>query len=1107
MSAITAPQLLKLEDVEFDSRIKEMSVKNLLETITLLQREMSKEQENFNSLSAELGNLKKSSGQYKSISKDMTASQGRLTLLMNRSMKCFSQQGNQQSKGTTDKRSSLHDSSYKNPSQNRNSEPIKSATFNKPADKVKENNNVGNGNKPSVQSGTSSSPVLTTKSSISTNGFTGVNGSENKNQAIVNNSTEVNVVNSSYTENKSLKDKDVKTTSDSKTVTHGPIHDQSNKYTSKSLDNLSRPTTKAQQGEVVKGLQTKPASKVVLSADKQMIDLDSFTDRRNLLNELKKFDKELKPVANSKSDKITEVKLNLAKSGDKRASSTLEEKVPTSQVVEKTKLFGDIKQAKKPSEIKQNTIEPKSEPKTDSKIVEKTDNKIVTKAFNQGVSDKHVMFASKLESRSDEQTKQFDDILKDVYDTDSTNDESPIDSPRENMTNFSKPFNDKENNVKKSSDTDNKIGASAEVTITEVKYNTATESSEDSLSQSSELSEDEDKFVTEFHFTGSQILAPVKNTTKPLKQATTSTKQAPEKVKPDVKPKIQQQPVPVTSSSNHGNQSSTTTTTNITSSTNDDNDEELVKDTRVKFKDWDPAKLLAKLYEVKMMPDNIEDISHKFIGMEGLMEKLPMNKKKATLLKTWKRRFFRATDGWLHYYESGNKDKPSDSLQLMGGKVEELGPRVLGVDDGRGKYLMVRVPTDIEYGQWKIALESQTADNVKATYVRPAPASIPHPKKKVIIIDIGSSAIRAGILGERATLPQVFFPSIVAIHKQTREIIVGPDALKPDVRKVSTVLEPIQPTHKIDKFDIDMTVMKEIFKKVFKDLKVDQSQYLVMLSTPQNLGDKLRGNLMRVLVDDLHVRGVCMVQQALLSLYSYNAMSGIIVDIGERLEIMPIYDGLLIDHGVSRQAYGGKKIQDSLYISLLENRYEFNSPVEKYLVRYLAEQGCYITDNYKENKEKCDKDSTSYKRIVDLQQFDLPVGAHQQVTLDYACFKSPEGFFNTDLWEMDYKNLQKQIYAAIQQCPIDSRKQMYRSVYLSGGVTTIPGFSERLEVELRKLAPPAAIVEVHASPQRYHSAYIGACSVAGMDIFEMSCVSADEWKKMGVAACKKWGTG
>ena len=34
-----------------------------------------------------------------------------------------------------------------------------------------------------------------------------------------------------------------------------------------------------------------------------------------------------------------------------------------------------------------------------------------------------------------------------------------------------------------------------------------------------------------------------------------------------------------------------------------------------------------------------------------------------------------------------------------------------------------------------------------------------------------------------------------------------------------------------------------------------------------------------------------MVPQALLALYSYNSTSGIIVDIGERMEILPIYDG------------------------------------------------------------------------------------------------------------------------------------------------------------------------------------------------------------------------
>ena len=39
------------------------------------------------------------------------------------------------------------------------------------------------------------------------------------------------------------------------------------------------------------------------------------------------------------------------------------------------------------------------------------------------------------------------------------------------------------------------------------------------------------------------------------------------------------------------------------------------------------------------------------ISMEGYMEKLPINKKKATLLKTWKRRFFKAQEGHLYYYE------------------------------------------------------------------------------------------------------------------------------------------------------------------------------------------------------------------------------------------------------------------------------------------------------------------------------------------------------------------------------------------------------------------------------------------------------------------------
>ena len=67
--------------------------------------------------------------------------------------------------------------------------------------------------------------------------------------------------------------------------------------------------------------------------------------------------------------------------------------------------------------------------------------------------------------------------------------------------------------------------------------------------------------------------------------------------------------------------------------------------------------------------------------------------------------------------------------------------------------------------------------------------------------------------------------------------------------------------------------------------------FQVMISTPQNLGDKIRAGLMEILIDTYHVQGVCMVMQSLLALYSYNATSGIIVDVGERMEILPIFDG------------------------------------------------------------------------------------------------------------------------------------------------------------------------------------------------------------------------
>ena len=41
---------------------------------------------------------------------------------------------------------------------------------------------------------------------------------------------------------------------------------------------------------------------------------------------------------------------------------------------------------------------------------------------------------------------------------------------------------------------------------------------------------------------------------------------------------------------------------------------------------------------------------------------------------------------------------------------------------------------------------------------------------------------------------------------------------------------------------------------------------------------------------------------------------------------------------------------------------------------------------------------------------------------------------------------------------------VFRSIYLSGGVTMLPGLQDRLTLELKKLAPPGVPVEVFFHP-------------------------------------------
>jgi actin beta/gamma 1 len=70
-----------------------------------------------------------------------------------------------------------------------------------------------------------------------------------------------------------------------------------------------------------------------------------------------------------------------------------------------------------------------------------------------------------------------------------------------------------------------------------------------------------------------------------------------------------------------------------------------------------------------------------------------------------------------------------------------------------------------------------------------------------------------------------------------------------------------------------------------------------------------------------------MSHQTVFAMLAYNAKSGIVVDLGERMDVVPVVDGYKVSSGVSRSSVGGlemrAKLQHHLQVSIIHSSSNF----------------------------------------------------------------------------------------------------------------------------------------------------------------------------------------
>jgi actin-related protein len=296
----------------------------------------------------------------------------------------------------------------------------------------------------------------------------------------------------------------------------------------------------------------------------------------------------------------------------------------------------------------------------------------------------------------------------------------------------------------------------------------------------------------------------------------------------------------------------------------------------------------------------------------------------------------------------------------------------------------------------------------------------------------------------------------------------------------------------------------DIVDTVLNHYNLESHQCGILMTVPPTIPEQERSELAEALMGTVfQFQSILFQEQALLSLYSYNTTTGIVVDIGDHIDIVPVIDGYAIEGGIHRLPFGGNAITEYLTKLLTAKGIRYFSETETYINRFVKEDACFVSLDYVKDCEACESSPALFSHQINVDRFQLP-DHRKAIVIDDARFKATEGLFTPGLWGKDVTGLHDLVWKAIQACPIDQRRLLLRNIYLSGGTSLLPGLKERLKAEISALAPSGNTVEIHASKNCQHAAFLGGAVLAGLSSFSDSVVTQDEWNSKGADALTKW---